>query len=292
MAESSTASCVHCASEFERRSSHQKFCCDQCKYRDRDRRKSATGLDRAAYQAARAANAIGRSHFNCQHCGRRATRKLSATNRAAGYVNRFCSLLCRDTVRAEAAWEANLRKGLYTACFATYCSACRAPFVSRREKTMCSRACELRDAAVTAHASLGRVISCEECGSSFCPLYGSGRVSLCGVCSEMRRLAQKRVARLKRKAQERAATIESVDPIVVLERDGWACRICGIATPRCKRGSLDDDAPELDHIVPLAAGGEHSYRNTQCACRRCNREKSDSLPGMTGVGPIKSLQLR
>jgi len=291
MVERSTASCAHCAITFERRTSHQRFCCDQCKYRDRDRRKSVTGLDRAAYVAARSASAIGRSHFDCQHCGRRASRKLSAANKAAGYVNRFCSLSCRDAARAEAARQASLSMGLSSPCFAAYCTACNAPFVSKREKTMCSRACEVRAAAAATHKSSARVVRCQECECRFCPLYGCGRFILCVVCSDARRLAHRRVARLKRKARERAAKVESVDPIAVLERDGWTCRICGISTPRSKRGSLDDNAPELDHIIPLAAGGEHSYRNTQCACRRCNREKSDSLPEASGVGPSKSLQL-
>lgn len=282
MVERSTASCAHCAIGFERRTAHQKFCSDRCKYRDRDRRKSATGLDRTAYVTARAASAVGKSHFDCQHCGLRTSRKLSATNKAAGYVNRFCSLLCRDAARAEAAKQARLSKGLHSMCFAAYCSACSTPFVSRREKAMCSRACEVRAAGMAAHASLGRVVRCQQCEADFCPLYGHSHSVLCGVCSEGRKLAQKRTARLKRKARERAATVEAVDPIVVLERDGWQCRICGIATPRSKRGSLDDDAPELDHIIPLAAGGEHSYRNTQCACRRCNREKSDSVPAPVG----------
>lgn len=33
--------------------------------------------------------------------------------------------------------------------------------------------------------------------------------------------------------------------------------------------------PAADHIVPLAAGGSHTYDNTQCLCRLCNQLKSD-----------------
>ena len=42
-----------------------------------------------------------------------------------------------------------------------------------------------------------------------------------------------------------------------------------------KRGSYDDDAPELEHVVALSKGGEHSYRNCRCACRACNIIKGD-----------------
>jgi 5-methylcytosine-specific restriction endonuclease McrA len=70
--------------------------------------------------------------------------------------------------------------------------------------------------------------------------------------------------------------VENVDPFKVFARDKWHCQDCGVATPRSKRGSYDADAPELDHIKPLSKGGAHSYKNTQCLCRRCNQEKSDT----------------
>jgi 5-methylcytosine-specific restriction endonuclease McrA len=87
--------------------------------------------------------------------------------------------------------------------------------------------------------------------------------------------ASKAATRILRKARERVAKVETVNPFKVFERDGWMCRLCGAATPRGKRGTHDDDAPELDHVIPLAKGGDHSYANTQCACRRCNGLKGD-----------------
>ncbi|WP_369598523.1 HNH endonuclease [Sinorhizobium meliloti] len=81
----------------------------------------------------------------------------------------------------------------------------------------------------------------------------------------------------------RAAYVERVDPIKVFDRDKWKCQICGVKTPRKLRGTMDDRAPELDHVMPLSLGGAHSYMNTQCACRKCNREKSDTLPAQIGL---------
>lgn len=78
-----------------------------------------------------------------------------------------------------------------------------------------------------------------------------------------------------RRARKRTATVEKVDPYKVFTRDKWRCQRCGVDTPSSKRGSYAADAPELDHIRPLSKGGAHSYKNTQCLCRRCNREKSD-----------------
>ena len=75
------------------------------------------------------------------------------------------------------------------------------------------------------------------------------------------------------------ATTERVDPYVVFRRDKWRCQLCKGKAPEAKRGTYDDDAPELDHIITLSEGGEHSYRNTQCACRKCNGEKSGRSMG-------------
>lgn len=83
----------------------------------------------------------------------------------------------------------------------------------------------------------------------------------------------------KRNARYRAAIIEPVDPFVVFERDGWRCKICGRKTDPGRRGTSDPLAPELDHIMPLSRGGEHSYRNTQCSCRRCNMAKGNRPMG-------------
>lgn len=89
----------------------------------------------------------------------------------------------------------------------------------------------------------------------------------------------KRMAKARRRAVERGVEAERFDPHEILARDGWRCHICGVSTPKRLRGSYDDRAPELDHIVPLAAGGKHTRQNTACACRKCNIMKSDKPLG-------------
>lgn len=87
--------------------------------------------------------------------------------------------------------------------------------------------------------------------------------------------AGKSAYKARRRARLKAAMVERFDPFDVFERDKWRCHICGIKTPKRLRGTYEDNAPELDHVVPLAAGGEHSRHNTACACRKCNIEKAD-----------------
>lgn len=93
----------------------------------------------------------------------------------------------------------------------------------------------------------------------------------------------RRAGKSLRRARERVAGCERFDPFEVFQRDKWTCHICGIKTPKSLRGSYDDRAPELDHIIPLAAGGPHTRQNTACSCRRCNILK--------GAKPLGQLRL-
>lgn len=70
-------------------------------------------------------------------------------------------------------------------------------------------------------------------------------------------------------ARKRDAFVEDVRPGVVYERGNGTCGICGEPV---KREQFD-----VDHIVPLSRGGEHSYANTQPAHRTCNLRKAARL---------------
>ena len=102
-----------------------------------------------------------------------------------------------------------------------------------------------------------------------------------------RQLYPERAARTdaERRLRVQAATIESFAPREVYERDGWVCQLCllpidaGIVWP-------DSMSPSVDHIVPLAKGGEHSMGNVQaahlgCNSRKCDRVPNEAHPGLT-----------
>jgi len=52
----------------------------------------------------------------------------------------------------------------------------------------------------------------------------------------------------------------------LFKRDSWMCLCCGSS----KR-------LQVDHIVPVAKGGENRLSNLQTLCRSCNARKSDSF---------------
>lgn len=164
------------------------------------------------------------------------------------------------------------------------CANCSKRFIKSGAAKLCSDDCRKERARIDArkksaarHDEEQLERKCGECGKVFSPKYGEKRRVFCSEpCA---RRAVKRVARRKERARLRGAKVEAVNPTKVFERDGWRCQLCGIKTPRRLRGSIKPNAPEMDHIIPLSKGGEHSYLNTQCACRQCNGDKGDSEVG-------------
>lgn len=78
-----------------------------------------------------------------------------------------------------------------------------------------------------------------------------------------------RLEEMKRRARKRAAFVEDVHALVVLEMDDGECGICG--------EDVDPFAFDVDHIIPLALGGAHSYVNVQASHPLCNRSKGARL---------------
>lgn len=76
----------------------------------------------------------------------------------------------------------------------------------------------------------------------------------------------------KRRAIQREAYIEHVDHMTVYERDNWICHICGEGIDPQASGE-DVMKASLDHVIPLAGGGEHSYANCKAAHLSCNASK-------------------
>ena len=113
---------------------------------------------------------------------------------------------------------------------------------------------------------------CQRCGKLFCaPLHLR---QMC--CSD---LCSKRKNKSIRRHRLRAAP-DHHDEITLFElgeRDGWRCHLCGGKVPNRdhKNRVLD---PEIDHLVPVSAGGSHTWDNVALAHRRCNYERREVGP--------------
>lgn len=121
------------------------------------------------------------------------------------------------------------------------------------------------------------------------------RIHPCPVCGNetdrpkycSKRCAQKVAnshGELRRRNLLKTAMIDkdiTVDGLYI--RDKGVCAICGGQcdyedyTVRNGFKICGDWYPSVDHVIPLAKGGKHSWNNVQLAHRRCNWEKSDNI---------------
>ena len=300
MADTKTVSCSQCAAVFQtpanKAGRQKRFCSDRCRWLF-----SARQRPKITRLAAKVSN-------TCVQCG-----TLFEADRKKKICGEECkrARALEASRKRKGSIPLDERKALRRSHAQKACALCGQSFLPTNytkdgEQQYCSRECAAnRTVEQTAKRRLiekeaatyrkwamgyGRGIHrhrfrrwrerasqpCIDCG---CPV-GVARTktypaSRCGSCAAKERNRQSRISGKKREARLRGVTVEAVDPIKVFERDGWRCYLCGCETPKGKRGTYDDDAPELEHIIPVSRGGEHSYANTACSCRSCNAAKGD-----------------
>ena len=255
--------CQECGVVLNKTNNHQKFCSYTCcqAYHARKRRKWPQGAP---------TRKIARI---CKGCGKTFTPK---SNRYGTYCTRECAWTHKVGDRHPQYVE---KAPPFSRIWFRNCARCGVSFVARtRQRAQCVPRC------------VGIAVSneCKGCGKTFVrPAGRDGRPRL--FCDDRctRRFAKREHARrygksYRKKARRLGVTYEPVNRMMVFERDGWRCAICGKRTPRERKGTLYSNAPELDHRIPFALGGSHTYENTQCACRSCNQYKG----GHTVLGQI------
>lgn len=213
----------------------------------------------------------------CRYCGTQFQRT------AKGQPTKYCGAQCRDIAKG--------RRGLnpHTHQQGGPCGQpqCDRPAYSRGlcclhyQRRRCGRRVDAP--AIPKGTRVAR--TCRGCGVVM-NLIPSAKRTLCS--RECRALVRRAVGfdpQIEYRRRRRAAISQgdAIDPIAVFRRDRWRCHLCGTHTPRRLRGTLEASAPELDHIVPLAMGGTHTWGNVACACRQCNSRK--------GAKPIGQLLL-
>jgi len=110
---------------------------------------------------------------------------------------------------------------------------------------------------------------CKACGEAYIFWTSKPQAPYCMACNTAH---HRRPA--NRRAKQRGVAYEVVVPERVFERDNWTCQLCGEPVSGVVP---EDSAPTIDHIVPLAKNGPHTYSNVQCAHFLCNCLKRDVL---------------
>lgn len=245
--------CKRCGKEYQAKSkSRDKYCSRACAF-----------ADIGAWRRDDSPKAI------CLMCGGEFYKSYGF----GGY--QYCSAECRDagmTRRCEICQQDFIAAGVG----GRLCSdECRAEDMRRR-----SRAIEIDN-----HRKKAKTCKCRACGVLFSPLYATKKRAFCSeTCAKRQARRDGRGGcNNAQRAKRLGLTRKYFNERKILERDGWACYLCGQPTPPELRGTYEPNAPELDHIVPLSKGGAHIKENVACICRRCNGEKGNRTLGEMGL---------
>lgn len=238
---------------------------------------------RAAYRAGSYVAGSYHREATCNGCGRlfpmwRSGEQMQFCSRECAFKARVATperkAASRERDRARSAKRNSFRALLRTTIMV--CEHCREPFRTARSRRYCSHACSH---AASLRTPLVGKRRCKRCGAEFIARLtggrtGNGQLFCSESCNDRFHAAGQNH---RQRARHYGVRYEPIKALEVLDRDGWHCQICGRATPKRLRGTTDSRAPELDHRVPLAVGGGHTWENVQCACRRCNIAKGGTL---------------
>lgn len=107
-----------------------------------------------------------------------------------------------------------------------------------------------------------------------------GPPPMCVACRVKARREWRRIAKHTRARVRRGGGYwnPQVKPAAVFKRDNWTCYLCNA---QCSRvySSFDPLSATIDHVYPVAHGGDHDWHNVRTACAFCNAKKRDKVRG-------------
>ena len=240
--------CELCNSEFEvkrNRLKNQKYCSEECsKYvaDRRDKRSRGGPIDK-----------------ECNLCG-----KKFKTHKTGYSIQKYCSDYCRNKDYAI-----KNRVVTYNEC--KYCSG---KFKVGKRKVFCSEGCANKQEELEKKKRwrFKKCKYCEQWHYKYNNVYCSEECRRKGnrLYDELRK--NKRLERARKNGQFDA----DIDIYKLIERDGGYCYLCGDDVLFTYHYN-DPKYPTIEHVMPIARGGTHSWDNVKVACRECNTRKSTTL---------------
>lgn len=201
----------------------------------------------------------GRPMATCETCGSVFVRRI----RRKGKPQRFCCFACRD-----ASYRTRDCLPLVSVC-----ATCGTEFESRwsgsdRPRKYCSMACRNEGYKTEPHR-----LVCVQCGVEFVDKWHAESRPR-RFCSKACHSASQRIPdKMHRRKQILNVRREPYTRQQIADRDGWRCQLCGKKVPKIARHPNPLSA-SVDHIVPIAEGGDDTPANVQLAHLRCNLSKS------------------
>lgn len=199
--------------------------------------------------------------IKCSRCGN--IRRLSA-DRAFRNGEHYACKHCTQVEKEKRAAEASASKA----------------YKKRIEKLQRSIEKEIKNFSEKLEAEYRE---CADCGLLFYSLTAKKR---CQECGEKARAISKRKDNAKREVKRRAklsaAMVDKdINLVDLFKKSNGVCYLCGSPCDTEDRREVNgtiicgDMYPSIDHVIPLARGGKHSWSNVRLAHRICNSLKSD-----------------
>ena len=261
-------SCEGCGDSFTSEWPATKYCSKRCQKRAERRRAAARKrAGRATVQVA------------CEHCSGMIVNALPH--------QRFCTEACKEAHRrgvrtrstiAEVCIGCGRSDGLdwwvgrikYPGSAGCRCEQCYAEYQRRRVRKPWS------PTQRKIHARPPRI--CSDCKREYRSC-GSG--SRCADCAHDHRKSLRSTAEARRLDAVRAGD-QDIHWTLLGERDGWVCHICSKRVPKVAGTAKQPMGATVDHLIPIAHGGEHVWANVALAHRTCNISR-----GARGVAQLR-----
>lgn len=248
--------CRMCGKEFTAQYGNEQFCSDECRTRSMKESKRATSYRKLGWSP---------HEINCVVCGKpfmprsRNTKACSEECRKINARNRDQKKLEQQHIEQYGsieAWENHLEQAKAYALQMAREVKAKQPKKPKPQKQWYTGECVV-------------------CGKEFKTLNQMQRT--CSTqCSKKLKYARKHHRIKKEQMVDKDITLEAL-----YRRDSGVCYLCGEV---CDWNDYDKDTnrvgdnyPSIDHIIPIARGGLHSWTNIRLAHFKCNVAKSDTL---------------
>lgn len=210
-----------------------------------------------------------------------ASRIRNSTNKieyVSGYKNNRSRIMVK-CLACGAEWETAYAQAVYRVCRCPWCASAKREYneyTGLFDKKMQLYHKAVKEREREEEWKLKHIRTCVVCGNEFASARGSMR------CSDR---CRKKYNNRKGGRRINPSIVDDSDITLesLFKRDKGICHICGSACDY-EDYTVDGDTfiagnwyPSIDHVVPIAKGGRHSWANVKLAHRICNSKKSDKV---------------
>lgn len=237
--------CLECNGEFKTNNKHQKYCSPECEGKSRRRTIS----------------------FVCSECGNKFIPKM---NDRTTYCSRECYFKAKHKNAKPKINNVIVAKNVL-------CAECGKEFQTCRGQKYCSDRCRMIHYNTKKKDTFKPLqFECEECGITIVALRGDKRRKFCSHCCSRRHSDRKKETQRRYRLIENGEIDHNITLKKLIKRDNEMCYICNDKV-NVNSNSNADEYPSIDHVIPVAKGGTHTWDNVRLAHRYCNSVKWSNM---------------